>query len=192
MSQHSCQMWHFTVLVYLAHGYHDSEVALLTSVSVISATISSSLKTRISKSSDPTRSWKEEEPCVFTSTSKHGRISRRETKEVHNTYTLLPPPKSSNLPIIWFSGRYLLLGKSTPSVSEEKVATTDLTLPCGLHILPGYGLPPNTWARFPAQCCSLPADGRLFQRPETGIHGQETGKWVPSTALGLATREANF
>lgn len=176
-------MWHFTVLINLAQDYHDSDAALLTSVSVISATISSSLKTRISKSSDPTRSWKGKESHIFTATSEHSRISIDKTKNCTILYTLRLLPESFSLPRIRYSGSFFPLGQSPASVSEEKVATTDCILPCGLHIVPEYELPPSNGKHAPAQCLLWLQMEALFQMPETSSHGQGTGESVPDTAL---------
>ena len=157
-SHHSHLMWHFTVLISLAQGYHDSDAALLTSVSVISATISSSLKTRISKSSDPTRSWKGKVSHIVGATYEHSRISIDKAKTCMSLYTLLLLPESFNLPRTWYSGRFLPLGKSPDSVSEEKVATTNFIHACGLHVMPEHILPPSSWKHALAQCPSLPVD----------------------------------
>lgn len=172
------------VLISLAQGYHDSDVTLLTSVSVISATISSSLKTRISKSSDPTRSWKGKESCIVSATSEHSRISVNKTKKLHNTFYTATATWEFQSPENLVLRKVFPLGKSPGSVSEEKVAITDFIYTSGCTLCQNMSFHQegeNTPWLGALLCLQTEAPSQM---PETSSHGQETGKSMPDTALG--------
>lgn len=144
---------HLTWLIYLTQGYHHSEAVLLTSVSVISATISSSLKTRISKSSEPTRSWGVK--------IKISHIEFREWMQENFTgqtsiYMGLLSSESCNPAAVSCSGRFFLVGGSTGPVSEEEMAKT-LEFTCPV-VCTSCQNPVFHWKCFSVQQFPLPTD----------------------------------